>query len=300
MSEQPKFRIQAVADATGVPAATLRAWERRYAVPAPVRTPGAYRLYSSRDVECVSHMKALCDAGMPASQAAESVLRAAPLSTAAEGAPADSFSASSSRLVQAACAMDLRALEEELSVAATLGSASELFDRVISPALVRLGDLWHQGELSIGHEHLATELLQGAAYQWLRLVQPKAIGRTALLACFSAEVHVLPLYGVGFRLAEWGCRSAILGANTPPSGLAVAVQNLKPCLVGLSVTLAPKAADALLDGYANAAGRVPWVVGGAAAESLRSLVEERGGHVAPRDGVQLHALFERLLTRLGS
>ena len=36
-----RYRIHAVAEATGVPAATLRAWERRYGIPAPVRTTSA-------------------------------------------------------------------------------------------------------------------------------------------------------------------------------------------------------------------------------------------------------------------
>ncbi|WP_434422398.1 MerR family transcriptional regulator [Nannocystis pusilla] len=45
-----RYRIQSVAEMTGVSAATLRAWERRYGLPAPRRSSSAYRLYSDRDV----------------------------------------------------------------------------------------------------------------------------------------------------------------------------------------------------------------------------------------------------------
>ena len=43
VSENGRYRIQSVAEMTGVSAATLRAWERRYGIPAPRRTAAAYR-----------------------------------------------------------------------------------------------------------------------------------------------------------------------------------------------------------------------------------------------------------------
>ena len=54
MSENGRYRIQSVAEMTGVSAATLRAWERRYGVPTPSRTASAYRLYGDEDVALVA------------------------------------------------------------------------------------------------------------------------------------------------------------------------------------------------------------------------------------------------------
>ena len=48
-----KYRIHTVAEMTGVPAATLRAWERRYGVPVPARTSSAYRVYSDADIALI-------------------------------------------------------------------------------------------------------------------------------------------------------------------------------------------------------------------------------------------------------
>ena len=39
------FTIKRAAELTGLPVATLRAWERRYGVVAPIRSEGGYRLY---------------------------------------------------------------------------------------------------------------------------------------------------------------------------------------------------------------------------------------------------------------
>jgi DNA-binding transcriptional MerR regulator len=45
------YSIGAVARMVGVPVATLRSWETRYAAVLPQRSPGGQRLYSRRDVE---------------------------------------------------------------------------------------------------------------------------------------------------------------------------------------------------------------------------------------------------------
>src|SRR5690606_33055867 len=71
-----RYRIQSVAEMTGVSAATLRAWERRYGVPTPRRSHAAYRLYSDQDVAIIRRVRELCDAGMAPSEAARNVLAA--------------------------------------------------------------------------------------------------------------------------------------------------------------------------------------------------------------------------------
>lgn len=71
-----RFRINRVAETTGIPEATLRAWERRYQVPRPQRTPSGYRLYSSDDVAQVRKMRELCDAGISPADAAKEILLA--------------------------------------------------------------------------------------------------------------------------------------------------------------------------------------------------------------------------------
>src|SRR5690606_34905007 len=54
-----RYRIQSVAEMTGVSAATLRAWERRYGVPTPRRSHAAYRLYSDQDVAIIRRVREL-------------------------------------------------------------------------------------------------------------------------------------------------------------------------------------------------------------------------------------------------
>lgn len=60
---ESRFRIGAVSRLTGVPADTLRVWERRYTVVSPLRTDGGNRLYSQEDIDRLVLIKRLVDVG---------------------------------------------------------------------------------------------------------------------------------------------------------------------------------------------------------------------------------------------
>lgn len=60
---QLNFKIGAVARITGIPADTLRMWERRYNVVTPNRGQGSSRLYSREDITRLTLIKQLVDRG---------------------------------------------------------------------------------------------------------------------------------------------------------------------------------------------------------------------------------------------
>ncbi|KPV50376.1 MerR family transcriptional regulator, partial [Kouleothrix aurantiaca] len=69
LSTSPVFNTKAVARETGVPADTFRAWERRYGVPRPQRTPGGHRLYSEQDIAIIRWLRDRTDEGVNISHA---------------------------------------------------------------------------------------------------------------------------------------------------------------------------------------------------------------------------------------
>jgi len=298
VSGQGRYRIHAVADLTGVPEATLRAWERRYAVPTPVRTPSGYRLYSHQDVELVKRMRELCATGMAPVDAAKVV--GEPEKVATEVEPlGDPYAAMARRIAEATRRMDPAALEAELRLAMALGDAATIVERAFCPALVEIGRDWERGVISTGHEHLAAELLSTATRDLLRLISPARPLGHVLLACFADEEHVLPLYAAAFRFVEWGYRPHVLGARTPPAGLSAAARELEPAFVGLSVTIAPPAARAaeLIRDYATLLRPISWGVGGAAALELEPVVQAHGGHVLRGTAEEQREMLGHLLTR---
>ncbi len=287
------YRIRTVSELTGVSSATLRAWERRYGVPAPSRTASAYRLYSDEDVALITRMRDLVKLGTAPAEAARALL-GEPVIGATNGGytggpggfvEKDPYVAATDRIIDAVRRFDPDGLEEEVSKALTLGPAVVIYERTIGPALIQIGDLWHSGDVTVAQEHLASNVLGATLVHLLRLAQPADAMRRIVLACFADEDHVLGLYGAGLRFASWGYRTLMLGASTPPAAVARVVDALAPDIVGLSATMMvpPPRARELVDAYADACRVTPWLVGGDAAETMRSWIEDRGGLCVGRD-----------------
>jgi PAS domain S-box-containing protein len=56
--------LKAVSRRTGIPAATIRTWERRYGFVRPMRSANGYRLYGEREIAQVLQVKKLLDQGV--------------------------------------------------------------------------------------------------------------------------------------------------------------------------------------------------------------------------------------------
>jgi DNA-binding transcriptional MerR regulator len=193
VSTNGRYRIQSVAEMTGVSAATLRAWERRYGLPSPRRSSSAYRLYSDRDVELIRRVRELCEAGMAPSEAARSVLAADDEGAEAARVEADNDELAVQRILDAVDHFDPDRIEAAVKSVLFLGPAVTLFERVFSPALTQIGLRWAEGSISVAQEHLAAEILGSTLRFLLRLVQPERPRRQIVLACFADEEHSGPL-----------------------------------------------------------------------------------------------------------
>ncbi|HSJ73197.1 MAG TPA: MerR family transcriptional regulator, partial [Miltoncostaeaceae bacterium] len=71
----PLVRIGELSRRQGVSPDLLRAWERRYGLLAPERTPGGFRLYTAEDEARVGAMRRGLAQGLSASAAARMALR---------------------------------------------------------------------------------------------------------------------------------------------------------------------------------------------------------------------------------
>ncbi|HYL40966.1 MAG TPA: MerR family transcriptional regulator, partial [Candidatus Binatus sp.] len=69
------YTIKAAAARSGVPVATLRAWERRYRVIRPARTASGYRLYDEDSIARIAAMRRRVESGWQPSVAAAEIVR---------------------------------------------------------------------------------------------------------------------------------------------------------------------------------------------------------------------------------
>jgi DNA-binding transcriptional MerR regulator len=200
-------RIGEFARRTGVSPELLRAWERRYGLLQPIRTEGGFRLYTVDDEERVARMRRALDDGLSAAEAARRALAQAP---PVEGLLDDARR----RLLVAVRDYDEATVHGVLDDALAGFALETVLNDLILPALREIGDEWERGELEVGQEHFASnivrERLLGLARLWGR-----GGGPLAILACPPGERHDIGLIAFGLLLRSHGWRILFLGADTP-------------------------------------------------------------------------------------
>jgi DNA-binding transcriptional MerR regulator len=267
MSGDAQLRIGELARRTGVPTELLRAWERRYGLVAPTRTPAGYRLYSSGDVRRVGRMRELLASGLSAAEAARATLAEPESETTAGVEPAlaaASLRAAIERLDDAAAHLAFDRLLADFSLDTVL-------ERVLLPLLHELGEGWARGEVSVAQEHFASNLVRGRVLALAR-GWDRGSGPRAVLACPPGERHDLGLLIFGLALREHGWRITFLGADTPLDTIGETVRQLAPAALVLAVTdpalLDPVAAEL----HELAADTTVWLGGAGARETTDALL----------------------------
>jgi MerR family transcriptional regulator, light-induced transcriptional regulator len=226
------LRIGQLAKRAGVSPELLRAWEQRYGLLKPTRTPGGFRLYSAADEARVRRMQSLVSGGLAAAQAARLVLsggepapRTASPSTTTLDDAAGNLTASLDRLDEQAANTALDRLFAAYTVETVL-------QEVLIPYLHRLGERWETGEVSVAQEHFASNLIRG---RLLGLAQGwgQGQGPGAILACVPGEQHELGLLAFGVALRRRGWRITYLGTDSPVDAVADIARSIAPAVVVL-------------------------------------------------------------------
>ena len=265
--DRPLLRIGELSRRLGVSDYVLRAWENRYGLLQPMRSPGGFRLYSEEDEWRIRRMQAYLADGLSAAEAARAALSddvstpprrpaGAPLAASAGDGP-------SAALRQALDAFDEPAAQAVLDrLLADLSVAAVLRDLVL-PYLADLGERWQRGTASVAMEHFASNLIRGRlaglARGW-----GSGHGPQALLACPPGELHDMALMVFGIVLHRNGWRIGYLGASTPIEELERTVEASSPDLVVLASTL-PETLEPLGPELASLARHAPLALAGAGA-----------------------------------
>jgi DNA-binding transcriptional MerR regulator len=260
MSTPPLLRIGELSRRAGVSPELLRAWERRYGLLRPTRTPGGLRLYSVDDLERVHAMQSHLAEGLAAAQAAALVLAAG--STEGQEPPLDPPT-TRRKLGDALEAFDEPSAQAVLDQLFSTATVETALTDVILPYLYELGDRWERGEISVAQEHFASNVLRGRLLALAR-GWGRGVGPVALLACLPGEQHDLGLIAFGLALRSHGWRIAYFGPDTPLETLERAAEALGPRLVVVSATSDERVrpVESELDAFG---GRYRLALGGAAA-----------------------------------
>jgi MerR family transcriptional regulator, light-induced transcriptional regulator len=284
--------IGALSRATGIPAETLRTWERRYGSPRPTRKPSGHRLYPAAFVERLRRVARLLAQGhRPADvlnltlSQLDSLLS---LNEPAAKGPPTAFQEGDVRrfqdtLLHASIRFDRDSLMRELRAAwGRLGPLRFLED-VSGPFMIRVGLDWAEGRMEIRHEHFASGCLSDFLREVREPFEQEAKGPRIAAALLPGDAHEGGLLMACALLAVRGCRVVYLGADTPIDQIAATATSggaegiVVSVSAGVPRTRAEREIRRLREGLPR---RVPlWVGGGGApdvpsgAERFRNLTE---------------------------
>lgn len=199
----------------GIPAPTLRSWERRYGLPTTLRSVGGHRRYSDVALNELRLMRDEIAHGQRAADAARSVRLMLDQN--------DPVAARINQFLVASQLMEPDSVRAVLDLAqAELGLAAAL-DEVLLPAMRQIGNWWETGRCDVGQEHLTTEVARGWLARATSFAPDSTDDRPVILACGPRDMHTLGLEALATLLAHHRRSCRVLGARTPQANLVTAV-----------------------------------------------------------------------------
>lgn len=288
-----RHSIAVVSRRTGLSQLVLRAWERRYEAVVPARTATSRRLYSDQDLEKLSLLSQLTNAGhrigdiAPKSVedlrklAVENGVQAMALASGSLDGAVDTADLLDSAL-EAIRNFDDRGLETILDRALLHLSKPVLRRELLVPLLSEVGNQWGDGRLRISQEHMASAIIgafltaMNARYQ----VLPGA--PLVAVATPSGQYHEIGALLAASQAHESGWDVLYLGPNLPAEEIAAAARGRGVRAVMLSLVFPssdPAVISQLRELRKLVGPDIPIVAGGQGAPSYQGVLSEIGAQV---------------------
>jgi DNA-binding transcriptional MerR regulator len=302
----PAFNLKVVIRETGLTSATIHAWERRYHMFKPVRTPGGHRLYSEEEINLLKWLVARQKEGLSISRAVDLWKNQSNHSTAQIQIPStlqttpvlgEDMLNQLRQTWREACLVFNEA-EAELATAKALAIATPevVCTQVLQKGLAELGDGWYAGKVSVQQEHFASTLVARHLNALFAVAPSPTHSGRLLAACPPGETHDLSLLMLAFLLRWRGWEVIYLGADVPLDQLDVTLQATLPQLV-LSTAQTLPAASSLTELAKLVNSRfILLAYGGGIFNHIPDLVRRIPGHFLGQNVDTAPQAVENLLT----
>lgn len=249
-SEVPTYNLKVAVNETGIKPDTLRAWERRYGLPAPNRTAGGHRLYSDKDIATIKWLMARQEDGLSISRAVrlwrsleakgESPLLAPEYRPAAHESMETAVPQSNqiddirASWIEACLRFDEASAERILTQAFALYQPEMVLTNLLQRALAEIGELWFQDKVTVQQEHFASALAMRRLNTLLAASPAPTRAGRILIGCPPHEDHTFASLTLTIMLRYRGWELIYLGANVPLSRFVTTVESIKPNLIILT------------------------------------------------------------------
>jgi MerR family transcriptional regulator, light-induced transcriptional regulator len=207
---------------TGILAATIRVWERRYNIIQPQRTGTNRRWYNDDDLRRLINISIIYHSGLKISKIAK--FSGSELEDKAEFLTRDSSisDANIKSLISAMLSFNGNAVNEILLRSIINIGFEETFSSVVFPFLRRVGIMWHTGSVNTGAEHFITNIFRGRLISTIDSLPPANDPKRKRVIMFlpENELHELGLLFYSYLIRSLGHEVLYLGQTTPFPALA--------------------------------------------------------------------------------
>lgn len=222
--EQGWLPIREVARQTGVNAVTLRAWERRYGLIVPQRTPKGHRLFSADHVQRIHTILTWLNRGVPVSQVKNLIDSAQPNEHPVE----NEWHSRRQTLLHAISELAERRVDDAFNQAMALYPPRTLCEQLLLPLLHELELRW-QGQFGAQMERVFF-------HSWLRSKfgariyhNNRQLNGPPLLLINQSDLPLEPhLWLTAWLASSADCPVEVFDWPLPPGELALAVEHLQP------------------------------------------------------------------------
>lgn len=286
-TEPATLGIEAVSQRSGLSQHLIRLWERRYAAVKPHRTNSNRRLYSEDDVVRLELLNRAVHAGhrigdvanIPTAKLEKLIGNARPSPPVLSQAGAGNASSYVTAAIEAIERFDTEGLSAVLAKAEVDFSQARALEQVFMPLMERIGEMWKDGELRIGNEHMATAVVTHHLGSALDNFRYETTAPAVVVATPLGQLHEAGALAAAVMAAGRGWRPIYLGSNLPAEEIAGAV--IKSGATALAMSLVYPADDPRIPTELSRLKKVlphdtEIIVGGRAAEAYRPAIEACG------------------------
>lgn len=114
----------------------------------------------------------------------------------------------------------------------------KLYTELFQKSLYDVGRLWERNKISVAREHLSTAITEGVMdLVYPHLFSGERTDKKVIIACTAEEHHQVGGKMVADIFETLGWDSHFLGANTPVDALISLIDEVRPNIVGLSLSM---------------------------------------------------------------
>lgn len=304
MPDLLRFPIRVLAEKTGIGTSTLRAWERRYGLLKPERTPKGHRLYGPADIRQVQKIVDLLNDGHSLPKIADLLSAGSDTGSPTGVLPVASDQQELSpvwqRFVDSTCQaisdFSIERIDAEYNEASSLYPIDMVTDKLIQPTLEAVGKVWRlHPERGIAEEHFYSSWLKNRLGARFHHAYSQARGTRIICACMPGSYHEIGLMLFSLSALARGYRVLYFGADLPLNQLPYITQRSAAKAIVLS-TASEENSQVNSDLAALIPSlNTPVFIGGPSEHINTDLIEQAGGIIlGQRISVALKVLEGRV------